>query len=297
MASNNDRPTTKPFNKVAKIKQKLESAEDLAFLPDDSLAVADRLGRKVKIFDRGGGYIKVLAESVKPLGISTNRSGLVAFTDVNKGKSQIRIMTQNGDIVNQWGDDLVWKPRSIKISSKGHLVVTDLNAHVRHPVGVYTMDGQSVLKFGHNKEDGFKPWYMTVDPFNRVLLGCKDTALIKIYDGNNGKFLSSIKGKDNKLRRPLEPRGLTTDAHGNILVCDYASNRLAIYSPAGRFINYMLDGYDGLRNPCCVTFSHSGYMAIGCNKSNGTLRKIRLYQVLQAAMHTGTNGQLSSSGE
>ena len=140
-------------------------------------------------------------------------------------------MTQNGDIVNQWGDDLVWKPRSIKISNKGHLVVTDLHTHARHPVGVYTMDGQPILKFGQNEEDGFKPWYMTVDPFNRVLLGCKDTALIKIYDDNNGKFLSDMKGKDDKLRRPLEPRGLTTDAHGNILVCDYGSNSLAIYSP------------------------------------------------------------------
>ena len=287
------RLSTKPFKKIAKIKERLETAEDLAFLPNDSVLVADRLGRKVKIFDKGGRFVKTLAESVKPLGISTNRSGLVAFTDVNKGNSGVQIVTQEGDIVNRWGDDLVWKPRSIEITNKGHLVITDLHAHARHPLGVYSMDGRPVLKFGENKEDNFQPLFMTLDPFDRVILGCRNTSTIKIYDSNNGKFLTSMNTKHYELQRRLEPRGMATDAHGNILVCDYSGNRLAIYAPDGRFINDMLDGYDGLRNPYSIAFSRSGYLAIGCNKSDGSLRKVRLYEVLQSAMHSGISRQSS----
>ena len=290
MASKNQ-PSTKPIKKIAKIKLKLKSAEDLAFLPDGSLVVADKFGRRVKVFDRGGEYVKTLAEGVKPLGISTNRSGLVAFSNVNKGKSEVQIITQEGDIVNHWGDDLVWKPRSTEITKRGHLVVTDFHAHARQPIGIYTMDGQSVLKFGQSRDDEFKPWYLTVDPFDRVLLADNDTAIIKIYDSNNGKIVASIKGKDSSLRRRLDPRGLVTDAQGNILVCDYGSDKLAVYSPDGRFINYMLESYDGLVNPYSIAFSHTGYLAVGCNKSNGSLKKIRLYQVLQSAMHTAANGK------
>ena len=290
MASKN-RPSTKPIKKIAKIKQKVDNAEDLAFLPDDSLVVADKLGRQVTAFDRGGKYIQTFAENVKPLGISTSRSGLIAFSNINKGKSEVVIMTQSGETVNQWGDEIVWKPRSTEITNRGHLIVTDLHAHARQPVGVYTMDGQSILKFGHSGKDEFKPWYMTVDPFDRVILGDKDTAVIKIYDSKNGKVTGSIQGRDSSLRRRLEPRGLATDAQGNILVCDYGSNTLAVYSPDGRFINYMLEGYDGLVNPYSVAFSHTGYLAVGCNKSDAILKKIRLYQVLQSAIHIAGNGK------
>lgn len=286
--SSRNRPSTKPFQKAAKIKQKVENAEDLAFLPGDNLVVADKLGKKIRIFDKGGKLIKTLVQGVKPLGIAVNRSGLVAFTDVNNGRSEVKIMTESGDVVNHWGGDLVWKPRSLEITNKGHLIVTDFHEHARQRVGVYTMDGQSLRKFGQGGDDPFKPWYMTVDPFDRVLLADKDKAVVKIYDSNNGTFLKTIDEKSDGLRRGLEPRGLATDAQGNILVCDYGSNRVAVFSPDGRFINNMLDTSDGLSNPYSIEFSRSGYLAVGCNKPNGVLKKIRLYKVPQSNTKAAT---------
>ena len=283
------KPSTKPIQKVAKIKQKLDSAEDLAFLPDDSLVVADRIGKKIKIFDTAGSYVKCLADGVKALGVSTNRSGLVAFTDTNNGKSEVRIMTDSGDVVHQWGDEMVWKPRSVEITYKGHILVTDLHVHARYPVGVYTMDGQSVLKFGQSEgasDVPIKPLYLSVDPFDRVLLVDKESNTVRIYDSNTGKFLLRIKDEHpDGISRRLEPRGLATDAQGNIIVCDYGSNRIAVYAPDGRFINNMLDRNDGLVDPYSVSFSRSGFLAVGCSTTSGSIRKVRIYQVLQSSAH------------
>ncbi len=292
------KPSTKPIEKIGKVKDKLSNAEDVAFLPDDSVAVADKVKRKVQVFSKRGKFVKTLAEGVKPLGIAANRSGLVVFPDTNNGKSEIHVMTEAGEVVSRWGDEIVWKPRAVDITHKGQLVVTDAHAHTRHPVGVYTMEGQAVLRFGHQQlqqgdGEAFKPWHIAVDAFDRVLVTDRESNTIKIFATNTGNLLTIIGERkvqaSSGLRRKFEPRGLTTDAQGNIMVCDVGSDSVVVYSPDGRVISSLLDRSDGIVSPYSIAFSHvTGVMAVGCNSAGGALRKLRLYQVQQASVHTGS---------
>ena len=281
------RTPTKPVQKIAKIKNKVDNAEDLAYLPEEKLAVADKIGRQVRIFDRNGKYLSTLAKDVKPYGVSTNRSGLITFTDCHNGKRQIQVRTQTGDVVAKWGNDIVWKPRSVCMTNKGQILVTDLHDNATKAAGLYTIDGRSILKFGMingGRDDRHKPWHMTMDPFDRCILGDKDTAVIKVHDSTSGKQIVKFGGKDAPISERMRgPRGIKTDAQGNILICDSGHNRVAVFSPDGRFINHILQGQDGINLPHSIAFSHIGRLAVGCHQGpGGQLRKIRIYQVIQS---------------
>ncbi len=282
MASEVDGELKRP-EKLYKIKSKLSSADDVALLPHDNVAVADRSAGAIKIFDSSGKYMKTLVNNIKPFGVTANRSGLIAYTHVvGKKIHNVQLRTVDGQTVGKWGDDLVWKPWGIATTSRGQLVISDIGEY-KHSVGIYTNDGRCVVKFG-DKGSGnsqfLNPCYVSVDVMDRILVSDRDNHCVKVFD-SQGKYLFKFGSRGSKAGMLRSPHGVNADAQGNILICDSGNQRISVFSPTGKFIQHLLTSEDGLGHPFGMEYSKDGILIVSNHSTtNGSgFKKIRAYKV------------------
>lgn len=272
-----------PIKKLDKIKGHLAEAHDVAFLSSDKLIVSDKHRWVVKIFENGGNTRKTLVRDIRPVGIATTQSGMVAVIDGKRKKEKyVKVYSsENADLFSKWGEELDWKPRGITFSNKGHLVITDIKSK-KHSVGIYTIDGRQVQMFGTQGSlaTNFNyPNYVCVDMFDRILVSDLGNNAVKVYD-ERGKFLGLIgqQGSGQLYR----PRGICTDARGNIIVCDTGNRCVRVYSVDGRHIQNLLTPKDAIGYPYAVAYDKTTRkMAVSqySAKQSGTLKKIRVYEL------------------
>ena len=62
---------------------------------------------------------------------------------------------------------------------------------------------------------------------------------------------------------PFDPRGITCDKYGHVIVCDYSSNRVHLLDKHGRFLMYLLTEADGIFGPTSVAVDKAGYLWVG----------------------------------
>ncbi|WAR08228.1 TRIM3-like protein [Mya arenaria] len=62
---------------------------------------------------------------------------------------------------------------------------------------------------------------------------------------------------------PFDPRGITCDKYGHVIVCDYSSNRVHLLDKHGRFLMYLLTEADGIFGPTSVAVDKAGFLWVG----------------------------------
>ena len=263
------------------------------FLPDDRLLVAEYdsttdKNNKLRIFDRAGGSVAVLAQGqIQPLGVALTRDGHVAVTDC-KGK-RVRILTLNGQTIAEIGKGQFGWPYGIAVDSRGHLIVTDAFSD---SVSVYHMDGKRIRQFGSSGSHatGFRnPYHVAVDARDNILVSDSGNNCVKAFD-SSGRYLytaaetSSVRRQssvfdvagacsavsiaasaavaaaaDRKLRRRKlkGPRGLSVDQRGNLLVADDCG-RVSMFDGEGQYVRNLLTEEDFVKYPEAVHCSPRG---------------------------------------
>ena len=277
--------------KVFKIKSRLNNAEDVSFLPGDHLVVADKTNHVVRVFDEHGRYTKTVTSGCKPYGLDTNRSGMVIFVDHGDSRGKmIKVLNwESGHMFSQWGDEMSWNPRGLCMNNKGQIVVTNVDK-LKHEVGVYTIDGKLVTKFGSlgsGAREFTNPNYVHVDVYDRILVSDQGNNTIKLFDDRSGnKLLGEIgRSKGTPEGNLSQPRGVTSDSKGNIFVADTGNNRVCLYSAEGDYIRTLLNKDDFLHYPYGIAFNRqTGRLAVTQHnkKSSGaSFRKINVYSLLK----------------
>lgn len=61
----------------------------------------------------------------------------------------------------------------------------------------------------------------------------------------------------------FDPRGITCDRHGHVIVCDYSSNLVHLLDKYGRFLMYLLTEADGIFGPTSVAVDKAGFLWVG----------------------------------
>ena len=61
----------------------------------------------------------------------------------------------------------------------------------------------------------------------------------------------------------FDPRGITCDKHGHVIVCDYSSNMVHLLDKHGRFLMYLLTEADGIFGPTSVAVDNAGLLWVG----------------------------------
>ena len=176
----------------------LNGPEDVTYLNDDNILVADELNHRIQQFNVQTG------DFVKSFG--------------NYGTS----------------DGEFWKPLSVCVDNEGRVIVADCR---NHRVQVLSQDGEPLFKFGDNGPEKLNRPFGCIYHENKFIVSDWDNNSVKFYD-NTGKFLYNIGepgGGDGQL---LGPNGLCLQKcgnHHNLLVCDRNNGRVDQYTLEGCF--------------------------------------------------------------
>lgn len=86
------------------------------------------------------------------------------------------------------------------------------------------------------------------------MTGGEDTASVTDVDSEN-EFIQHVP--------PFDPRGITCDKYGHVIVADYSSNMVHLLDKHGRFLMYLLTEADGIFGPTSVAVDTSGLLWVG----------------------------------
>lgn len=88
----------------------------------------------------------------------------------------------------------------------------------------------------------------------RGLTGEMDVASVTEVDTEN-EYIPSLP--------PFDPRGITCDSYGHVIVADYSSNMIHLLDRHGRFLMYLLTEEDGIFGPTSVAVDKAGFLWVG----------------------------------
>ena len=150
-------------------------------------------------------------------------------------------------------------PVSVACTCDGHFIVGSYNSSMYK----YNIHGQQIWE----KRLPFRPWYISTDHKNRILVSNPDGGRVTVYNEDGVDMLSFPAATD---QRKLAPLGLCVDDEDNILVVDEDSKSVLLYDPCGQFLKKLVDVDD---DPDCVALYRDTYLAI-----SGVV-SLRLYEL------------------
>ena len=175
--------------------QLLLGPDDVKFINDDEILVADKSGHRLQQFNLHS----------EKLSNTFGRSG------TGEGEFQ--------------------QPVSVCMHGKGNIIVADYG---NNRVQVLTRDGVPMFKFGDSGREKLKNPVGCVCYKNMFIVADSGNSCLKIFN-SSGNFLRKIGEKGNEDGQFLSPYGLCVDQHGNILVSDKESGHVQQFTIEGHF--------------------------------------------------------------
>ena len=206
----------------------------------NEIAVTDVGNNRVQIFSSDGTYLRSFGskgdqegEFKYPSGIAYLNNGNMVIAD--SGNNRLQIFTEQGKYLTQIGgkgnlDHQFNYPWGLSVDSDGNIIVADSNNKL---IKIFTPRGQFLRKFGG--ED------LLVDPFHCIqkdqyfIVSDNGDHCIKVFNTDSDflyKFGSEGKG-DGEFNNP---RCLSVDKAGHLIVCELAHHRVQVLELNGKFI-------------------------------------------------------------
>ena len=197
-----------------------------------SILVADRDNHRIQQFTMDGGYISCVgSKGTGPLQFSSPR-GIA----VNKITGQVSVADSNNDRIQVLNPDLSFShmfgtsgskegqfdaPWDVTVDNRGMLLIADSD---NHRIQQFTADGKFVSMFN-------------TDVKYPVGITSHDGVIYVSHHGNNsvcmyttnGRYISSIGGKEGTTPQLRCPQHLTVDTNGYLYVCDYKNFRVLMF--------------------------------------------------------------------
>ena len=206
----------------------------------NEIAVTDSDNNRVQIFSSDGTYLRSFGsggdqegEFNDPTGIAYLNNGNIVVAD--SGKHRLHIFTGQGEYLTQIGseenlDHQFDYPWGLSVDSDGNIIVADSNNKL---IKIFTPSGQFLRKFGG--ED------LLVDPCHCIqkdqyfIVSDRGDHSIKVFN-TDGDFLYKFGNEGEGDGEFNEPRCLSVDKAGHLMVCDGANERVQILELSGKFI-------------------------------------------------------------
>ena len=176
----------------------LQGPEDVTYLNDDNILVADELNHRIQQFNvQTGNFVK-----------SFGKPG-----------------TREGEFKN---------PVSVCVDDEGRVVVTDAR---NNRIQVLSQDGEPLFKFGDSGPENLNFPFTCIYHENKFIVSDWGNDCLKVFD-NTGKFLYKIGEPGKGDGQLWAPWGLCVQKcgdHHNLLVCDKNNGRVDQYTLEGCF--------------------------------------------------------------
>lgn len=207
---------------------------------DENVYVTDTGTRSVRVYDRGGEFLKAIGKEVlvRPTGIAidTDRQRLyVVDTGQNDSTEahRVKVFDLAGELVQQIGrrggsDGEFNFPTFVSLDGDGRLYVVD---SVNSRIQVFDSHGKFLWKFGQSGDrigDFARPKGVAVDTFGNIYVVDSRWSNVQIFN-QQGRLLMIFAGVGTYPGLLMNPTAVTIDHENRIYVSDTLGKRVSIY--------------------------------------------------------------------
>ena len=221
-----------------------------------NIAVADYFNKRVQLFNSDGIYLREYGQKghgasklSSPLSVAFNKSGDVTIMD----SFDILCFSESGQFIKNITSKHLNQPVSFTIACDGRMLVYNRGDNT---VKVLSPDGTDLLQ--SFRASGFVA-SLCVSHRDRFYASYSLVKCVKAFS-NEGKFLYDIGTEGpGKLNNPV---GLAVDKFNNLLVCDFISYNVKVFTLEGKFINSITWQATEFQEPWAVAVSKAGQVFI-----------------------------------
>ncbi|XP_022098325.1 tripartite motif-containing protein 3-like [Acanthaster planci] len=231
------------------------------------VAIVDRDNDRIQVYNRKGkfeckfgnrGRQPCQFELPLDAAITTDDDPCIYVTD--EYNHRVQKLTLYGKYVSHFGDNGIFKqPYGIAITSKGHVVVTDIG---KHRVTIHDPNGKLLHHFG-SRGDGEtqfnEPRYVAAHN-DKIVVSDHCNHCIKVFN-SQGAHLRTFGSCGSGNGQFIGPTGVCIDKDGNIIVADCA-DRVQLFNSEGVFLRHLLNEGDGLSGPLGMVITASEELVI-----------------------------------
>ncbi|XP_078658242.1 tripartite motif-containing protein 2-like [Branchiostoma floridae x Branchiostoma belcheri] len=230
---------------------------------DGNIAVVERGNKRVQVFNvnTGQSLRSFPVEGEKPFGIDVDTEGRYLVTSWGENFG-LRRYSKEGELLNTFKPDCMRSPHGLTVLKDGRMVV--VNRPKQKSCLLLKPDGSLIREIGKGQLQG--PVFVSVDE-SRDVMFVTDKSANKVFafdlDGNL-KFDFGRQGdNDGEFQ---EPKGVTIDPAGNIIVGNAGDGRVQVFAPDGTFKQKVgpVKGGDAYG----VALTPDGYIAVACWNEN-----------------------------
>ena len=221
----------------------MHSPWGLAVNERNEIIVADTRNNRVQIFRCDGTCLKTFGrkgdrnrELNFPNGIACDRNNDIFVVDCNNHR--IKKFSDKGNFLCQIGgegslDHQLHNPRGVSLDSDGNIIVADSG---NKKIKIFSPTGEFLYKFG--VEGSFIQPYDAVEKDKHFFVSDSGDHSINVFrkEGRKAVFLYKF-GKYGKGDGELnQPRGLSFNNLGHLMVCDSENHRVQVFDTSGKFV-------------------------------------------------------------
>ena len=238
---------TRRFRSVLSFGQKGESVGMLnkpwgsAVNDQDEIAVTECWNHRVSVFSSDGTYLRSFGtrkgknngEFQFPTGIAFDSHGNIVVADCDNHR--VQVFDRNGNFLSKFGgqgsrDNQLKRPQGLSINGNGDIIVADEGNKL---IKIFSSSGNYLRKFGRAS--------FLVEPFHCIqhgqyfIVSDGGDHSIKMFD-LEGKFISKFGKRGNKDGEFNQPRYLSVNKEGLLMVCDAGNHRVQVFELSGKFV-------------------------------------------------------------
>ena len=237
---------TRRFGSVLSFGQKGKSVGMLnwpwgvAVNDQDEIAVTECWNHRVSVFSSDGTHLRSFGgrgnnngEFWNPTGITFDSHGNIVVADCYNHR--VQVFDRNGNFLSKFGgqgsrDNQLSYPQGLSINGDGDIIVADEGNKL---IKIFSSSGKYLRKFC-----GAGSW---VKPFHCIqhgqyfIVSDGGDHSIKTFD-LGGKLISKFGKQGNKDGEFNQPRYLSVNKEGLLMVCDAGNHRVQVFELSGKFV-------------------------------------------------------------
>ena len=206
----------------------------------DDIVVTELHNHRVSVFSSDGTHLRSFGgkgekngEFMEPSGVAFDSLGNIVVTDYNNRR--VQVFDRNYTFLRKFGeygslDHQLEHPEGLSINGNGDIIVTDKGNKL---IKIFSSCGEYLRKFG-GAGSLVNP-YHCIQHGQYFIVSDWGNNSIKIFD-LEGKFISKFGKKGNKDGEFDNPRYLSVDKEGLLMVCDSGNHRVQVFELSGKFV-------------------------------------------------------------
>ena len=237
---------TRRFRSVLSFGQEGESVEMLnspwgvAVNDHDEIAVTEWGNNRVSVFSSDGTHLRSFGrwgnnngEFYCPTGIAFDCHGNIVVADC--GNHRVQVFDRNGNFLSMFGekgsrDKQLEFPQGLSINGNGDIIVADKGNKL---IKIFSSSGEYLRKFGG--AGSLVTPYHCIQHGQYFIVSDRSDHSIKMFN-LEGKFISKFGKQGNKDGEFNQPRYLSVNKEGLLMVCDAGNHRVQLFELRGKFV-------------------------------------------------------------